>query len=63
MTNCLLRPLRYVLSLLWSAVLGACALAAMPAVAASGATANVDSAMGPRVLACTTCHGKEGRAT
>ena len=63
MTNCLHRPLRYVLSLLWPTVLGACALAAMPAVAASGATANVDSAMGPRVLACTTCHGKEGRAT
>ncbi len=63
MMNCPRRPLRTLLSLLWGATLGACALAAAPASAAPETPATNASAMAPRVLACTTCHGKQGRAT
>ncbi|MCM2345447.1 MAG: c-type cytochrome [Acidovorax soli] len=63
MMNCPRRPLRTLLSLLWGATLGACALAAAPAGAAPETPATNASAMAPRVLACTTCHGKQGRAT
>ena len=63
MMNCLHQSLRCLLSLLWHAALGACALAALPAAAAPAAGTPAASAMGPRVLACTTCHGREGRAT
>ncbi len=63
MMICPRRPLRSLLSLLWSVALGAFALAAAPASAAPETSATAASAMAPRVLACTTCHGKEGRAT
>ncbi|WP_026437380.1 c-type cytochrome [Acidovorax sp. JHL-9] len=63
MMNCPRRPLRTLLSLLWGATLGACALVAAPAGAAPEIPATDASAMAPRVLACTTCHGKQGRAT
>ena len=63
MMNCLHQSLRCLFSLLWPAALGACALAALPAAAAPAAGTPAASAMGPRVLACTTCHGREGRAT
>lgn len=63
MTYCLLRSRRSLLPLLWGAALGATALVATPARAAPETPATAASAMAPRVLACTTCHGKEGRAT
>lgn len=64
MMICLRRPRRSLLSLLlWGAALGTFALAAVPASAAPETSATAASAMAPRVLACTTCHGKEGRAT
>lgn len=37
--------------------------AASAAAAPVARTAAVDASMGPRVLACTVCHGKEGRST
>lgn len=43
---------------------GLAASAAAPQAAPAAATATVEgSAMASRVLACTVCHGKEGRAT
>ena len=63
MMNCLRRPRRSLLSLLWGAALGAFALAAAPAHPSPETSTTAASAMAPRVLACTTCHGKEGRAT
>ena len=36
---------------------------AQPAPAAAATTHSVPDTIGQRVLACTTCHGKEGRAT
>ncbi|MBB6563407.1 cytochrome c553 [Acidovorax soli] len=56
----LLRPL--VVPLWLAAGLGA-AVAQPAAPSAPVAPATVSSGMAPRVLACVTCHGKEGRAT
>lgn len=56
----LLRPL---VAPLWMAASLGCAVA-QPATPAVPVTATpVASGMAPRVLACVTCHGKEGRAT
>ncbi|KRC19981.1 c-type cytochrome [Acidovorax sp. Root219] len=57
----LLRPL----APLWMAATLGCGLAAaQPATPpAPVAATTVSSGMAPRVLACVTCHGKEGRAT
>ncbi|MHB1411404.1 MAG: c-type cytochrome [Acidovorax defluvii] len=60
MTNRPCRSLRFLLTWLLGAALGHCALAAAAAAPETPATT---AAMAPRVLACTTCHGKEGRAT
>ncbi len=57
----LLRPL--VVAHLWMAAGLGCALAQPAAPSAPVATTPVSSGMAPRVLACVTCHGKEGRAT
>ncbi len=54
--RCLLRPFAVVFSLSAGWAAGVAAQPA-PAAAAPGI------AMAPRVLACTVCHGKEGRAT
>lgn len=57
----LLRP---VAPLLMVATLGCGLAAAQPAIhPAPVAATTVSSGMAPRVLACVTCHGKEGRAT
>ena len=58
MTDRLSRALRRRLLALGLAALGTGALAAPPAPAPASS-----SSMAPRVLACTACHGKEGRAT
>jgi cytochrome c553 len=55
--------MRFLLSLLLAAPLGPSALAAAPTGAAPELPTTAPSAMAPRVLACTTCHGKQGRAT
>lgn len=57
----LLRPL--VVAHLWMAAGLGCALAQPAAPSAPAAAATVSGGMAPRVLACVTCHGKEGRAT
>ena len=56
-----LRLLPLVLPVVLAWPLGARAAAAVPAVAGAGAV--LPDAMATRVLACTACHGKEGRAT
>ena len=63
MVNLARRASHSLLSCLWVFALGTLALAAAPAGAAPEATPAAASAMAPRVLACATCHGKEGRAT
>lgn len=57
----LLRPL--VVAHLWMAAGLGCALAQPAAPSAPAAATTVSGGMAPRVLACVTCHGKEGRAT
>ena len=59
-----LRPLA-----LWGAALACSAAAAAPGpadpvpVTSAAPAATVPASMASRVLACTACHGKEGRAT
>ena len=56
--------LRPVVPLWMAATLGCGLAAAQPGTpAAPVAATTVSSGMAPRVLACVTCHGKEGRAT
>ena len=57
------RTLRHSLPLLLGPALCAGALAAPPAAPSATPTAQVPDVMSTRVLACTACHGKEGRAT
>jgi len=56
----LLRPL---VVPLWMAASLGCAVAQPATPAVPVAATPVASGMAPRVLACVTCHGKEGRAT